>query len=98
MATAMFSAKPIPTNPPVATVSPSRINRTASAGLTILLRLPACGGVAGSDWGMSDFLGLVVWYSNFPGGGLTRNDAAQQTTVRTDGAHRTEVLNKLGGG
>ena len=34
-AMAMFSAKPMPTKPPVATVSPSRIRRTASSALTI---------------------------------------------------------------
>src|SRR3990172_8306085 len=35
-ATAIFSAKPMPTKPPVATVSPSRIRRTASRAETTL--------------------------------------------------------------
>ena len=51
-AIAISSAKPMPTKPPVATVSPSRMRRTASSAVTIL---PLSGALTVSvDWLAAD--------------------------------------------
>jgi hypothetical protein len=53
---AMFSAKPMPTNPPVATVSPSLMQATAFTALMILLR--RCG-IAGTEAERDAALGMA---------------------------------------
>src|SRR5664279_1742623 len=57
----MFSAKPMPTNPPVATVSPSRISATASRALTILPCSNVCSASSSCRWSPAAIaLGLLV--------------------------------------
>ena len=49
-ATAISSAKPMPTKPPVAMVSPSRIRRTASSALTIFPLSAVCSDASSIGW------------------------------------------------
>src|SRR5258708_32243910 len=49
----MFSAKPMPTNPPVATVSPSRISATASRALTTLPCSKVCSASSSCRWSVA---------------------------------------------